>query len=166
MSSVLFYLFSIGLIACALGVILAPSPMYSVLSLVVSICFLAGLFALLKAHFIATIIVLVYAGAILVLFIFVVMLLDPKQKGPEFQGLPFKPAGAGLLGILLAWQIWRVAQTTQLPSSFEGIPPAQGTAEAMGQLLFQRYLLPFELTSILILAAVISVVVLAKRDWE
>jgi NADH-quinone oxidoreductase subunit J len=156
----LFYAFSLGLIVCALGVVMARSAVYGVLSLVACMCFLAGLFVLLKAFFVATVLVLVYAGAILVLFLFVVMLVDFKSLSLGRLQLSFSPVLALTLAALLFIQTFKVIRTLEAA----GKTPIHGTAEQIGGLLFGRHLLPFELTSFLILAAVVSVVVLAKKD--
>ncbi len=156
----LFYLFSLGVIVFALGVVTARSAVYSVLSLVAAMCMMAGLFVLLKAYLVATILVLVYAGAILVLFLFVVMLLDFNKLTEGWRGLSLSPVLALALGAAFFVETFTVIRGMPLPES----PGVQGTTEAVGRLLFQRYVLPFELTSLLLLAAVVSVVVLAKKE--
>jgi NADH-quinone oxidoreductase subunit J len=163
LESILFYLFSFGVVAFALGVVAARSAVYGVLSLVGAMCMMAGLFVLLKAYLVATVLVLVYAGAILVLFLFVVMLIDFRKLTLDWPKLRFQPLFAAALGGALFFQFYKVIGTVEMPA---GSVPLDGTAEALGTLLFTRYLLPFELTSFLILAAVVSVVVLAKKDAE
>ena len=122
---------------------------------------LAGLFVLLKAFLVATILLLVYAGAILVLFLFVVMLIDAKKVNADWRGFGLAPFIAVLAGALVLVESTAVIRKI---SSVSGSGLAQGTAKPIGLLLFQNYLLPFELTSFLLLAAVVSVVVLAKKD--
>jgi NADH-quinone oxidoreductase subunit J len=160
LESVLFYTFSLGVIVSAFGVITARSAIYSVLLLVSAMCLMAGLFVLLKAYLVATILVLVYAGAILVLFLFVVMLVDFNKFNTDWKGLSFSPGIAILLGVLICAQTMNVIRA--IPSA-----PSQaldGTTHAIGLTLFHQYVLPFELTSFLLLAAVVSVVVLAKKE--
>ena len=159
----LFYLLSFGVIAFAIGVVTARSAVYSVLSLVAAMCMMAGLFVLLKAFLVATVLVLVYAGATLVLFLFVVMLIDFRKFSLDWEGFKLSPILAVILSILLFFQITGVIKKIG-PTG--GIAPVHGTAEAVGNVLFHRYLLPFELTAFLILAAVVSVVVLAKKDVQ
>ncbi len=160
--TLLFYLISFGVVLSAIGVIASRSAVYSVLCLVAAMGMTAGLFILLKAFLVATILVLVYAGAILVLFLFVVMLIDFKKLTADWQG--FKPSTFWvlLLGGLIFIQTLMVIRTIQLPV----VTPVHGTAQAVGRLLFTHYALPFELTSFLLLAAVVSVVILAKKDLK
>ena len=162
LESSLFYVFSFGVIVFALGVVSARSAVYGVLSLVGAMCMMAGLFTLLQAFFVATVLVLVYAGAILVLFLFVVMLIDFRKLTQDRPSFKLTPVFAGILSLLLFSQFYKVIRTIDLPQT----PAIQGTAQNIGTLLFYKHVLPFELTSFLILAAVVSVVVLAKRDTE
>ena len=148
------------MVLASIGVVAARSAVYSVLSLVAALCLTAGLFILLKAFLVATILVLVYAGAILVLFLFVVMMMDSRKISDSWQGLKISPLLAMVLGVLIFAEVFSVI--LRIPAS--AVPAAHGTAQAIGKLLFSQYLLPFELTSFLLLAAVVSVVVLAKRD--
>lgn len=157
----LFYLISLAVLVFAIGVITCRSAIYSVLCLVAAMGMMAGLFTLLKAYLVATILILVYAGAILVLFLFVVMLLDFKTLSFDWGGFGLSPALAILGGGLFFWEAFRVIQAVRLPA---GVAPVEGTTRAIGETLFNHYVLPFELTSFLLLAAVVSVVVLAKRQ--
>ena len=160
LETILFYLISLGVIASAIGVVLARSAVYSVLCLVSAMCLMAGLFVLLKAFLVATVLVLVYAGAILVLFLFVVMLVDFRKITNDWQGFRLSPVFAGILSLLFFAEFFQIIKTISSPSK----SAVHGTAQAIGRVLFDQYLLPFELTSFLILAAVVSVVVLAKKD--
>lgn len=160
LETVLFYLISLGVIASAIGVVLTRSAVYSVLCLVAALCFLAGLFVLLKAFLVATILVLVYAGAILVLFLFVVMLIDFRKLNDDWRGFRLSPVLAGILALLFFAEFFHVIRTISLPAK----AALHGTAKEIGRVLFSQYLLPFELTSFLVLSAVVSVVVLAKKD--
>jgi NADH-quinone oxidoreductase subunit J len=158
----LFYLISFALIAFAIAVVTARSAVYGVLSLVACLCMMACLFMLLKAYLVATVLILVYAGAILVLFLFVVMLIDFRKPSFDWQPLRVPPLLALLLGGLFVFEAVHVIRRLDLTRGAE----VHGTAEGMGQLLFLQHVLPFELTSFLILAAVVSVVVLAKKDAQ
>lgn len=162
LQTVLFYLLAFAVLLFGLGVVLARSPIYSVLSLVAAMGAMAGLFVLLKAFLAATILILVYAGAILVLFLFVVMMLDYRKVVSDWSGkglaMRFISAGAG---VLFFAQIFSVIQTIHSEPLSGAV---HGTAAKIGAILFNRYVLPFELTSFLLLAAVVSVVVLAKKE--
>lgn len=160
LETVLFYTISLALIVFAIGVVASKSAVYSVLSLVAAMCMMAGLFILLKAYLVATILVLVYAGAILVLFLFVVMLIDIKKESFEIRGFKISPWVAAALSGIIFLETFSVIRSIRVVK----VPAIHGTTEAVGHLLFSRYLLPFELTSFLILAAVVSVVVLAKKE--
>lgn len=160
LETVLFYSISLALIFFAIGVVASKSAVYSVLSLVAAMGMMAGLFILLKAFLVATILILVYAGAILVLFLFVVMLIDFKRESFALEGSRLSPLIAVILSGIIFWQIFHVIKSVPAQNN----SAVQGTAEAIGRLLFSRYLLPFELTSFLILAAIVSVVVLAKKS--
>ena len=157
----LFYIFAALAVLAALNVVLQRTPVYSALSLIVVLCALAVVYLLLGAEFMAVIQVIVYAGAIMVLFVFVIMLLNARREAPGQQ--PHGAAGwacrcsALLVEILLV--IWR---------QFRGESAARGPAgwrpAAIGELLFRNYVLPFEVTSILILVAILGAVVLAKKE--
>jgi NADH-quinone oxidoreductase subunit J len=160
--AVCFWVFASLMLLSALGVILARFPVYSVLLLLVSMCCVAGLFVLQGAFFLAALQVLIYAGAILVLFLFAIMLLnlDPAQwQAPERVRTLRLIGGLVALAFLaeLAWIARQAAASVPAAGS-----PAPGTVAAIGRSLLREYLLPFELTSFLILAAIIGAVALAK----
>ena len=161
MPSLFFYLFAATLILASLAVVLARNPLYNVLSLVVVIFSMASLFMLLEAFFVGVILLLVYAGAVLVFFLFVVMFLNLKT--PEFTTiqqnrfvlLGWTAGLAFLSGLFLTVKSFLATQTIE-PSS------VRGTIETIGEILFTQYLLPFELTSLLLLIAIFGIVSLAK----
>ncbi|MCM8811601.1 MAG: NADH-quinone oxidoreductase subunit J [Candidatus Omnitrophica bacterium] len=161
-TSLLFYILSSFAIAGALGVIMARHPVYAVLSLVAALFSLSGIFLLLHAYFVAAIQVLVYAGAILVLFLFVVMLVDMAPERLFRLRTNMLNLGGALFGLVLLWEIVVAA------CFFTIAPPAtgagtEGTTAAVGALLFTRYALPFEVASLLLLAGIIGAIVLAKK---
>jgi NADH-quinone oxidoreductase subunit J len=172
MDLVLFYLFAALTVAASLAVILRRNPMHSVLLLILSFVGLAGLYILLDSPFAAVTQIIVYAGAIMVLFLFVVMLLNVsnEQAPGEENGRPFVPtgprrAGAALAVVLLAELVWalsRVARSTM----FEGAETAANvqSVRQIGIELFTTHAFAFEVTSVLILVAMIGAVVLAKRN--
>lgn len=159
LDTILFYLFAAGAILFGCGVITSRLAVYSVLSLVGAMCALSGLFVLLKAYLVATVLILVYAGAILVLFLFIVMLIDFRKLSLDWRGLSLGTVTSLFIVGTFVWQTSRIASLFPLQS----LKALDGTAQPLGHLLFSRYLIAFELTSFLLLAAVVSVVVLAKK---
>jgi NADH-quinone oxidoreductase subunit J len=159
---VVFILFAVPLVAASLGVILARSPIHAVMSLVAAFFFLAGIYVLLLAHLLAWLQVLVYAGAIMVTFLFVIMLLNfddavfgvRKIKAMQVVGV----AGAAGIG---ATVIQAVRSAGELPMREVG--EDFGTVRAVGRILFTQYVLPFEATSLLLLVAIVGAVVVAKQ---
>jgi NADH-quinone oxidoreductase subunit J len=141
----------------------------SALWLVVTLFALAALFVLLDAQFIAVLQLLVYAGAIMVLFLFVIMLLNLGHPGPMDVKGPVGVGTAFLLGGVLLFQLWILRQAAppasiQLPpGSVARLQQEHGLVGAIAQPLFDTYLIPFEITSLLLLAALVGAVVLAKR---
>jgi NADH-quinone oxidoreductase subunit J len=166
---VLFWAFAALALASALGCITRRSPVASALWLVVTLFSLAALFVLLDAQFIAVLQLLVYAGAIMVLFLFVIMLLNLGHPGPMDVKGPVGVGTAFLLGGVLLFQLWILRQAAppasiQLPpGSVARLQQEQGLVGAIARPLFDTYLIPFEITSLLLLAALVGAVVLAKR---
>ena len=164
MEAFFFWLFSIGLILGGLGVILNRNPVASALSLVVTIVFLAALFVMLNAFFLAAVQILVYAGAVMVLFLFIIMLLDLKaeQKRP-FRFVMFV---LGLLvALLFCYQIALVLDSLKAGATVGATLPAGGNdVPAIGTLLFTQYLLPFEITSVLLLVATVGVILISRKE--
>lgn len=166
MDLVLFYLFGFIAVIAAMGVIALRNPVHSALSLAVVFISLAALYIMLNAAFIAAAQVMVYAGAILILFLFVIMLLSPEtEKG--FNILRPQRWLVGLLGLALVLELGAVGARAILPKEtgqFTVERIAQiGDTQAIGTMLFTDFVLPFEITSLLLLVAVVGVVVLAKR---
>jgi len=162
-TSVIFYVLASALVACSLGVILSRSATYSVLSLVAAMGFLSGLFFLLGAYLVGMVLLLVYAGAVLVLFLFVVMTLDLKETPCSLRrgfGFLAQIVLSVAAGGALFWQCMRAIHA--LPA--QPPQPVAGSVEAVGIVLFRQYVLPFELTSLLIFSGILSVIVLAKKD--
>jgi len=159
MPSFFFYIFAITLVLASLTVVLARNPLYNVLSLVVAIFALSSLFMLLEAFFVGVVLLLVYAGAVLIFFLFVVMCLDLTPlnavQQSRFRLLGWFTALMFLCESFLAVKSFSGAQAMG-PSS------VRGTIEVIGKILFTDYLLPFELTSFLLLIAVFGIVSLAK----
>jgi len=160
---VTFVVFSIPLVFAAAGVVTARSPVYAAMNLVAAFFFMAGIYVLLVAHLIAFMQILVYAGAVMVLFLFVIMLLS--AQGDDSGGL-HRPrvmqwlGAAGALGLfaLLIAAVWETGG-----GSLRNVPLDFGTVRAVGNVLYTQYLLPFEATSLLLLVAIVGAVVVAKE---
>lgn len=172
MSLILFYVFAAVAIGGGLGVVLAKSPVGSLLFMVTTLASLAGTFVLLEAHFLAAIQVIVYAGAIMVLFLFVIMLLNLGHdyqrdlKGGAFAVASF--AVVGLVAGLLARGILGTEGLTEGPGgvAIDAALQEHGVVGAIARPLYTDYVVPFEITGILLLVAIVGAIVLAKRRVE
>jgi NADH-quinone oxidoreductase subunit J len=160
-----FYLFAILTLLCGVLVIANPftrNPVTSAMFLVLTIISMAGLFVQLHAFFLAAVQVLVYAGAVMVLFVFVIMLLDLKEE----ERRRIKPVMAGLATVAVA--MIALAMIRTIKKSAVGFslaaPEVEGSTIQLGQRLFTRFALPFEVLSLLLLVAMIGAVLLSKRD--
>ena len=161
MAPYFFYLFAAVLIFASLCVVLARNPLYNVLSLVVAIFSLSCLFILLEAFFVGMILLLVYAGAVLVFFLFVVMCLNLNTVTlSTVQQTRFRWLGS-LVGLMFISSFSLAAKSFIKAQSMEA-SGIRGTIENIGQILFTNYLLPFELTSLLLLIAIFGIVSLAQ----
>lgn len=166
MTDVLFYVFAGLALVCGLLTVANPftrNPVASALFLVLTMVWLSGLFVLLHAFFIAAVQILVYAGAVMVLFLFVIMLLDlreeERRQWNRFGVGAAVISVAGLLGVAVV-TIWRAGPGTGLT------PEIEGATHALGLALFQRYLLPFEIVSVLLLVGMLGVILLSRREWK
>ncbi|MCX6561516.1 MAG: NADH-quinone oxidoreductase subunit J [Candidatus Aminicenantes bacterium] len=160
MAEILFYLFSTVSIGAVLAMILSRNPAYAALWLVLAFSSLGGLFGLLGAPFTAVVQIIVYAGAIMVLFLFVLMTIDVRAGLPREKRRLARAAAVGLALLLLA-EIGLAARS--LIVSPEAANAAAVKPAAIGRLLFEQYLYPFEITSLLIMAALVGAVVLVKK---
>ena len=164
-----FWIFGGIAMGCGLLCITRKNPVASALWLVVTLFALAAMFVLLDAQFIAALQVLVYAGAIMVLFLFVIMLLNLGRPGPTDIRPPLGAAiatvlGAGLLLLLRPLGSQVPPDAIQLPAgTIAAAQQQQGMIAPLAGTLFDAYLIPFEITSLLLLAAIVGAVVLAKR---
>ncbi len=163
MELIFFYIFATISVVAALFVVSFRNTLSSAISLVVALFGVACLFAMLEAHFLAAMQVLVYAGAIMVLFIFVIMLLNLGRS----ELLKIKMSFASVLGILCGayLAVMLVFRLGYLSTPFRKITSEDyGTVAGVGRLLFTDYLIPFELTSILLLVAIVGAIALAKKE--
>jgi NADH-quinone oxidoreductase subunit J len=160
----LFWFFSIAMLLCGVLVISSRNPVTSAMFLVALFVFMAGLFVLLEAFFLAAIQILVYAGAVMVLFLFVIMLLDIKaSERRQFRWL-------GLIGglIVAGAFVWELGIILKVPvvTAVAGKAEFGGGLEAVVKPLFANYMLPFEVTALLLLVAMIGVVLLSKKELK
>jgi NADH-quinone oxidoreductase subunit J len=166
MLALLFILFAGMAIGCALAVVAQRNPLYSAISLIGVFVSLACLYVMLAAPFIAAVQVIVYAGAIMVLVVFVIMLLNVEEEERRRGRLKFLvPTTIGLSAVLIA-EVAFILMTMDNPHVTVIAPlstPDVGLTHSVGSALFTRYLLPFEITSILILMAIVGAMTLARR---
>lgn len=163
MEQIIFFLVAFLAVASAVYFVFARNPLYSVLSLIVTFFSIAAMYILLNAQFLGIVQVIVYAGAIMVLFLYVLMMLNlnkndesKKQNLSKFIGV--FAAGILLIGLLGAFKGLK-------GNSFAGnVDSSIGLTKNLGRLLFNEYVLPFELASILILAGIVGAVLIGKKD--
>ena len=165
--TVFFYLFSAVTLASALMVISARNPVHSVLFLILAFVNAAGLFLILGAEFLAMILVVVYVGAVAVLFLFVVMMLDVDFAALKQGFLQYLPLGA-LIGVIVAIELvlvvstWAVAPSALASPSAPITPDISNTA-ALGQVLYTKYVYFFQISGLVLLTAMIGAIVLTLR---
>jgi NADH-quinone oxidoreductase subunit J len=164
MTDALFWIFSVLMLASGVGVVLSRNPINSAMSLVFGLFCMAGIFVLLEAFFLAAVQVLVYAGAVMVLFLFVIMLLDLTAE--EKRKIRILSTTLGVLVVVgLGWELFVVFQRVPTPTiTQDTLMRADGTVEGIGRVLFTQYQVPFEVTSLLLLAAMIGVILLSRRE--
>jgi NADH-quinone oxidoreductase subunit J len=162
MDLITFFILATLLVLFAAAVILHPSPVYSALSLVLVMSLLAVYFFFLDAHLLGWFQVIVYAGAVMVLFLFVIMLLN-LQTDPHENQKPSLRLAAGLGGAVLIVELFLLLSRAPSQESLVALPENFGTVQALSEKLFTDYLIPFEITSILLLVAAVGAVVLAKK---
>ena len=165
MEKALFIILAVAAVASALNIVIQRNPLYSAVSLIGTLAAVSALYIMLGAQFIAAMQIIVYAGAIMVLFIFVIMLLNApgeqhvldKRKWLKYLAAPFAVAMIGE-----AYYIFKSVPAINAPSGAAAV----GSTESVGVALFTTYLLPFEVTSVLILMAVVGAIVLARREGD
>ena len=166
MEAILFYVFAVGVLISGVQVILRRNPIYGALSLVGTFFFLAGIYVLLAAHLIAILQVMVYAGAVMVLFVFVIMLLNLKEEELGEQRITaWKAIGVAAVVLAVGIIAWKA-----LAPAYPGAPAIDnalraqgfGTVKEVGRVLYLASVLPFEITSLLLTVAVVAAVVVAK----
>ena len=162
----LFLILTVLTLFSAIGVVTARNPIYSVLALIATFFCLSGHYILLNAQFLAAVNIIVYAGAIMVLFLFTIMFLNLRKEDEESKTNLTKMVSVIVGGILMVMliTIFR-AKSAQVPAfSDTAFNAKTGLVEQLGQLLYSDYILPFELASILFLVAMVGAVMLGKRE--
>lgn len=167
MEAYLFYIMAAVSVTAAVYLVFEKNPVFSALYLIQTMVCIAVLYILLEAQFIAAVQIIVYAGAIMVLFLFVIMLLNLNIKEETKNALPFQKIPAIFMGIVLFTAICVVIKSKLLQGKQGEYTTAYvnsiGNTKLIGNLLFTDYLLPFEITSILLFVAAIGAIMLAKR---
>ena len=158
----LFYFLGGLSVLSSLYFVLARHPLYSILSLIVTFFSVAGLYILLNAQFLGIVQIIVYAGAIMVLFLYILMMLnlnktDEKEKNGRMKILSVFAAGLLLIGVLGSYRGY-------VEDKIEHIDVEVGLTKNLGKLLFNEYVLPFELASILILSGIVGSVLIGKKE--
>jgi NADH-quinone oxidoreductase subunit J len=161
MIQILFFFFAAIALGSAINVLVQKHVLYSSLSLILLLTSISALFVLMQAEFLAVINVIVYAGAIMVLFVFVIMLLNIPADEDGTDRLRWLKLVGIPMGLFLLFMIGRTLWNVE---AVAGAPEIAGTPRAIGASLFTDYVLPFELTSLLILIALMGAVVFAKKD--
>jgi NADH-quinone oxidoreductase subunit J len=164
--NILFYVFSAILVAAAVGVITSRNPVHSALFLVFAFFNSAIIWLLMEAEFLAIVLVLVYVGAVMVLFLFVVMMLDVNLEQIREGFTRYAPLGA-VVALLVIFEIGSVVwlksagvlpETTMTP-----LPADYSNTEALGELLYTQYVYPFQLAAVILLVAIVAAIVLTMR---
>ncbi|MFP6627113.1 MAG: NADH-quinone oxidoreductase subunit J [Deltaproteobacteria bacterium] len=164
MSTLVFYPLAALTVLCAVGVVAARNPIHSALWLVATLFLVAVGYAALSAHLVAALQIIIYAGAVMVLFLFVIMLLN-LQSDPTESWKPLPTALAVLaattLAIVVGASVWKASLHD---TSRAVLDEAFGTTRGLGEVLFRNHVVAFELTSLFLLVAVVGAVVLAQKD--
>jgi NADH-quinone oxidoreductase subunit J len=163
-TQIIFWTLSVLTLLSAVQVIRVKNPVHSVLYLIVTFFTISGHYVLLNAQFLAVVNIIVYAGAIMVLFLFVVMLMNLNADAEPIKHRTMQFAGVLSGGALFLILIAALSKATQVNQSVELVNGGGGLIKTLGKTLFKDYVLPFEISSILFLSAMIGAVVLAKKD--
>ena len=164
-TQILFWFLSALAISAAAGVVLSKSPIYSVLWLIVVFFAISGHYVLMNAQFLAIVNIIVYAGAIMVLFLFVIMLMNLNSDAEPSKNIYLKMAGVVAGMCLMIVFVAALAQSSDI-----NVPLARGSdaglIKNLGKALFNQYVIPFEISSILFLSAMVGAVVIGKKDEQ
>ncbi|HEX5337569.1 MAG TPA: NADH-quinone oxidoreductase subunit J [Gallionella sp.] len=163
-ASVVFYLFAVLTVIAGMGVITARNPVHAALFLVLAFCSASGIWMLLEAEFLAITLVLVYVGAVMVLFLFVVMMLDINLVRLREGFWRWFPFGAGLAGLMVFEMIWVLGsrQTSDTVSAITH-PANYSNTKELGRLIYTDYVYPFEIAAVILLVAMVAAIALTLR---
>jgi NADH-quinone oxidoreductase subunit J len=161
-NDILFWFLSAVAVSCALGVILSRNPVNSVMFLILTFFAISGHYLLMNAQFLAIVNIIVYAGAIMVLFLFVIMLMNLNADVEPQKGQLVQLAGVISGGVLFL--VVLAAIKTAAPIAMDKTDTDIGLISSLGKVLFTKYVLPFEISSVLFLSAMIGAVVIGKRE--
>jgi NADH-quinone oxidoreductase subunit J len=162
MTLIAFYVLALLIVASAIVVITSRNPVASAVALAFNLVAIAGVFMVLDAQFIGLLQVIVYAGAIMVLILFVIMLLNLREEAQAHPAGTFQRVLAPLGTLVFAVVLGRAVYAST-PASFPAAPEGFGTASSVGRELFTRFYYPFEAISLLLIVAMVGAVLLAKR---
>lgn len=164
MEQILFFIVAFLAVASAFYFVFARNPIYSILSLIVTMFSIAGLYVLLNAQFLGIVQIIVYAGAIMVLFLYILMMLNLNKADESKKHNALKFIGVFAGGILLVGILGAFRGVKENILADDQIDYTVGLTKNLGRLLFNQYVLPFEFASILILAGIVGAVLIGKRD--
>ncbi|MEG2078887.1 NADH dehydrogenase subunit J [Chryseobacterium piscicola] len=164
MDQILFFLVAFLAVSSAVYFVFARNPLYAILSLIVTMFSIAGMYILLNAQFLAIIQIIVYAGAIMVLFLYILMMLNLNKEDESKKSNTLKFVGVFTAGLLLIGILGVFRGVQQNHVVVDNVDKGVGLTKNLGRLLFNEYVLPFELASILILAGIVGAVLIGKKD--
>jgi NADH-quinone oxidoreductase subunit J len=159
---IIFYLFAGVLVTAAVGMVTVRNPVYAALCLILSFFTSAGLWLLLEAEFLGIVLVLVYVGAVMVLFLFVIMMLDVNLDTLKEGFAKYLPVGL-LVAVMIAVEMILVLQGGPFQMTTPAVPAPANNTEALGVLLYTDYVYPFEIAAVILLVAMIAAIVLTLR---
>lgn len=163
MEQIIFFLVAFVAVASAVYFVFARNPMYSILSLIVTMFSIAGLYVLLNAQFLGIVQIIVYSGAIMVLFLYILMMLNLNKEDEGKKNTILKFVGVFTGGILLIGMLGAYKGLT-LQNVAGNVDSSVGLTKNLGKLLFNEYVLPFEVASVLILAGIVGATLIGKKD--
>ena len=169
LTTLLFYALATVLVGAALGVVLSRNPVRAVLSLVLAFFVSAGMWLLLQAEFLGLVLVLVYVGAVMVLFLFVVMMLDVHLASLKEGFTRYAPLGGAIALLVIAeivYVVWFKHLGIRLDGWAQDLPEGVSNTAQIGQQLYSVYLLPFELAAVILLVAIIAAIALTLRHRD